>query len=131
MNDERITLGQARRWRDENEQLREREAALERELELLRGKVESFEKMAQALAAAKREEPEPATFSRVSALIVLLLGGGLGLHRFYVGDGLRGAVLLLSFAAALLTDGLWTVPHIVLYAIDGLWLLFFDKRGRW
>jgi hypothetical protein len=117
MNDERITLGQARRWRDENEQLRAREAALEREVELLRRQVESIHRVAEALAAAKREEPEPATFSRVSALIVLLLGGGLGLHRFYVGDGLRGAVLLLSFAAALLADGLW--------------LLFFDKRGRW
>ena len=43
--------------------------------------------------------------SRFNAFLLCLFGGGLGLHRFYVGKHLTGVLMVFTFGGL----GLWTL----------------------
>jgi hypothetical protein len=139
---ERITLGQARRWRDDNERLT-------RELAELRDQVAALQARSAPTPptmAATGNVYDDGTFSLIAALAVWFFGGAAGAHRFYIKDWVPGYFLLASllgipftwlFAViagwnvAILTPLwlLWAGLHALFVLIDGI-CLFFDKRAR-
>lgn len=118
---EQITLRQAKQWRAENQLLREQVAALRSEVDGLHARIG----MMQGPPAFEEEE----SFNLFAAVIIWLFLGGLGFHRFYVGDTGRGAALMVSCVAMFLTAGLWAIVHIPWFLLDGA-CLFSDPRAR-
>lgn len=64
----------------------------------------------------------PSELSRFAAFLMCLLGGWLGLHRFYVGKVGTGILMLLTMGGF----GLWWLVDLILIAAGG----FRDGRGR-
>jgi hypothetical protein len=77
---------------------------------------------AQFPLPAARVEPNPSERSRLAALLLCLLLGWLGAHRFYVGK--VGTGLLWLFTIGLL--GIGVIFDLVLIATGE----FRDQRGR-
>ena len=134
---EKITLGQAKQWRAENQLLREQVAALRSEVDGLHARLGVMQ---------SAREPEDGTFSLIAALALWFFAGAVGAHRFYIRDWvtgffLLGSALLLPFAwfftimagADSLAMGpiwfLWFGFHCLCVLVDGI-CLFFDKRAR-
>lgn len=65
--------------------------------------------------------------SKAFCIVVWLFFGGIGLHRFYIGDIGTGLLLLGSCFLILLTAGVWLPIHVMLVVLDGV-LLLFDRR---
>mgnify|MGYP001322062155 FL=1 len=59
--------------------------------------------------------------SFVSTLLLAILLGGLGVHRFYVGKIGTGIVMLLTFGGL----GIWTLIDIIMIAVGN----FKDSSG--
>ena len=57
----------------------------------------------------------------VATLILAILLGGLGVHRFYVGKIGTGIVMLLTFGGL----GIWTLIDIIMIAVGN----FKDSSG--
>ena len=63
--------------------------------------------------------------SKPQAYIMLLLGGGFGLHRFYLGHSLMGTLIVFNFFVIL--TGLFSKePIIFLIALPMALILFID-----
>jgi TM2 domain-containing membrane protein YozV len=59
--------------------------------------------------------------SFVATLILCILLGGLGVHRFYVGKIWTGVLMLLTFGGL----GIWTLVDIIVIAVGN----FKDSNG--
>ncbi len=59
--------------------------------------------------------------SFVATLILCILLGGLGVHRFYVGKIWTGVFMLLTFGGL----GIWTLVNIIVIAVGN----FKDSNG--
>ena len=65
------------------------------------------------------EQKSPKGF--VPALILCILLGGLGVHRFYVGKVVTGIIMILTFGGL----GIWTLIDVIRIAVGS----FKDNNG--
>lgn len=140
---ERITLGQARRWRDDNERLTRELAELREQVAALQVRSTDASPLSSMATGNVHDD---GTFSLIAALAVWFFGGAIGAHRFYIKDWVPGYFLLASLlgipftwvfaviagwnvAALSPLWVLWAGIHAFFVLIDGI-CLFFDKRAR-
>lgn len=64
--------------------------------------------------------------SKAAAVVLGLFLGGLGAHRFYLGDTFYGVIILICSLALFTTTLVWLVPAIVL--IDVIMIALSDKE---
>jgi len=64
--------------------------------------------------------------SKATAVLLGLFLGGLGVHRFYLGDTFYGALFLIGSIIMFTTTLFWVVPVVVL--IDVIMIAFSDKE---
>ena len=65
------------------------------------------------------EQKSPKGF--VPTLILCILLGGLGVHRFYVGKVVTGIIMILTFGGL----GIWTLIDLIMIAVGN----FKDSNG--
>ena len=56
--------------------------------------------------------------SRVFAILLWLLGGYVGAHRFYVGRHETGIVMFVLFLTGIVTFGIAWIPLVIWYIVD-------------
>lgn len=64
--------------------------------------------------------------SKAAAVVLGLFLGGLGAHRFYLGDTFYGVIILICSLVLFTTTLVWLVPAIVL--IDVIMIALSDKE---
>ena len=73
---------------------------------------------------------ERARPDRVVTLLLWLFLGGVGGHRFYVGDSGMGALILCSFFLVFFSLGFWAFIHVPFVLFDGLICMLSNKNWR-
>lgn len=64
--------------------------------------------------------------SKATAVLLGLFLGGLGIHRFYLGDTFYGVLILVCSTVMFTTSLFWVVPLVVL--IDVIMIAMSDKE---
>ena len=63
------------------------------------------------------------------ALLLWFFLGGLGAHRFYVGDDGGGAMYIALFVLGIITFGLLYIPLVILWVLDLIKILQGEISG--